>query len=379
MEFPSPLQEPGQICPKCKKPVPPGYKFCESCGTRVAGPFTCSHCGTQFFSPVTHCDLCGARIIAGVSVPEQEGPSEPDDTYPEETGAGESAELSGGDPAGQEETGSSGADPPVPEPGPGRILHRHYPEIQEPDTDELLEKFGDDEDEGSFPPRGPRSLQNPRLTKPSPGPATSHAGSEVSDDALFLIGDQSKQKTPPPGRIPGKKWVAAGAIILIVTLIILSVFWLPVFTGRSGPDLPEWTDSGENTTLQGNIPVSATVSVRTTTPVPVTSPVSSLVTLPTQGMPAGQKVYFFVDKNPVTAKISVIFTGSAGEGSISSADVTVTHPGGAIATGVILPLKGVNEITLSGSRGADRVEIIVTMSSGDKYRVYDALVPYRGD
>ena len=101
----------------------------------------------------------------------------------------------------------------------------------------------------------------------------------------------------------------------------------------------------------------------------------ALVPLPTQFIPSNQKIYFQVQKNPVTSKISVIFAGSAGEGSIKSADIKVTHPDGSVATGIILPLKGITEITVDGSRETDRVEIIAQMSSGGTYRVYDELVP----
>jgi hypothetical protein len=102
----------------------------------------------------------------------------------------------------------------------------------------------------------------------------------------------------------------------------------------------------------------------------------ALVPLPTQLIPTDQKFYFQVQKNPITSKISVIFTGSAGEGSISSADIKVTHTDGSVSTGIILPLKGVTEITLDGSKETDRVEIIAKMSSGETYRVYDDLVPF---
>ena len=91
---------------------------------------------------------------------------------------------------------------------------------------------------------------------------------------------------------------------------------------------------------------------------------------------SGHYLYFQVQKNPITSKITVIFTGSAGEGSISSADVRVTHADGSVTTGNILPQKGVNEITLEGSKETDRVEIIAKMSSGETYRVYDGLVPF---
>ena len=80
--------------------------------------------------------------------------------------------------------------------------------------------------------------------------------------------------------------------------------------------------------------------VGTITPAPVNR---ALVPQPTQLIPANQKLYFQVQKNPVTSRISVIFAGSAGEGSIKSADIKVTHPDGSVSTGIIQPLKGVND------------------------------------
>ena len=111
----------------------------------------------------------------------------------------------------------------------------------------------------------------------------------------------------------------------------------------------------------------------TKTPTPASR---ALTPLPTEEIPSGRNFAFQVEKNPVTSKISVIFTGNAGEGSIRSADIRVTHPDGSVSTGIIQPLKGVNEMTLYGSQQADRVEIIALMYSGERYRVYDQLVSF---
>jgi hypothetical protein len=43
-----------------------------------------------------------------------------------------------------------------------------------------------------------------------------------------------------------------------------------------------------------------------------------------------------------------------------------------------MPLKGITEITLDGSKETDRVVIIAEMNSGETYRVYDRLIPYTG-
>jgi hypothetical protein len=155
---------------------------------------------------------------------------------------------------------------------------------------------------------------------------------------------------------------------MVLIAIIAAVYFigLPlltksgVFSAHSNPPAAETT------------PLPEPTIVGTTPPVPGSR---ALVPQPTQLIPSGQKLYFQVQKNPVTSKISVIFAGSAGEGSIKSADIKVSHPDGSVATGIILPLKGVNEITLEGSRETDRVEIIAQMSNGGTYRVYDELVP----
>ena len=129
-----------------------------------------------------------------------------------------------------------------------------------------------------------------------------------------------------------------------------------------------------NPTTAEITPISEpTIATLTVTPTPASR---ALVPLPTQLIPTDQKFYFQVKKNPITSQISVIFAGSAGQGSISSADIKVTHPDGSVATGIILPLKGVTDITLDGSKETDRVEIIAKMSSGETYRVYDDLVPF---
>jgi hypothetical protein len=148
------------------------------------------------------------------------------------------------------------------------------------------------------------------------------------------------------------------AVVLISFIIIAGVFAFVVF--GAGFFTPH--------TSQQN--------VVTTIPTPTIALASgALVPLPTDLIPSNQKLYFQVKKNAVTSKISVIFAGSAGEGSIKSADIKVTHPDGSVAMGIIQPLRGINEITLDGSEGTDRVEIIAKMSSGVTYRAYDNLVP----
>ena len=189
---------------------------------------------------------------------------------------------------------------------------------------------------------------------------------ENTDDPLFFSPGKQKARAKP--QVNTTRIIAG---FFLVAAIIAAVYFigLPIISG-SGVLGAHGNQTAANIT-------SVPTIVGTFTPVPVKTPIlpRALIPQPTQIVPSGQYLNFHVQKNPITAKISVIFTGSAGEGGIKSADIKVTQPDGSISTGIILPLKGVTEITLGGSKDTDRVEITALMSSGISYRVYDELVP----
>ena len=204
--------------------------------------------------------------------------------------------------------------------------------------------------------------------------------SECCPKCGVKIGSKSPQ-TPPPlppsspidsssqipnprekngvAEIKGNKRNWFNIAILLIGFVIVSAVFAYVVLG-AGFFTPQTSQSNVVTTIS------------TPTPTPASY---ALVPLPTQLIPTGKNFYFQVQKNPITSKISVIFTGSAGEGSVSRADIKVTHKDGSVTTGILLPVKGVTEITFDGSKETDRVEIIAKMSSGETYRVYDELVP----
>jgi len=215
-------------------------------------------------------------------------------------------------------------------------------------------------------PEAPVPVQS-RVKMNPPVPASS--GQDLPggvDDALFLIPHGQPPVKPKAGVAP----LIGGVVLLLIILAGVYFIGLPTLPKSGGADVPDTlvtikvTPSPESGTVLPNL---------TKTPVPVSD---ALVTRPTQLIPIDQKYYFHVQKNPVNARISVIFTGSSGINGISSADVKVTQPGGTVATSIIQPLKGITEITLDGSKEADRVEIIAKLPDGKTYRVYDELVPF---
>jgi hypothetical protein len=312
-----------RTCPACNRPVAPGYKFCEVCGTRIPELSTCSKCGTQFTHPEKFCALCGA-------------------------------------PFKLEE---------IPEPAEEETPEQYEDEIPEPDTDQLLEKYGKEYGENEtlesyHQPKSTPPIQH-KAKKPVTVPALQGRGSsETVDDALFLLDKETVQAKPPVNKIR----IIGGGIVLITILASVFFIGLPILTGIGG------FSTHSNPTAAGITPLPEPTIAKTTPPT-LTAPASrALIPLPTQLIPTDQKFYFQVQKNPITSKISVIFAGSAGGGGISSANIKVTHTDGSVSTGIILPLKGVTEIILDGSKETDRVEIIAKMSSGETYRVYDDLV-----
>jgi hypothetical protein len=404
MQDPVPPPKFRHICPTCNRLVEPGYKFCETCGTRIPELSTCSKCGTQFIAPVKYCDLCGARVIPGevpepVDSPEyheeenngpfedqaseqdeEEIPEPETDELPEDTGEEPIKPAEDETPHHNQEEiqepdtdellGDTGEEPI--EPAEEETRHHTKVEIQEPDTDELLEQFGkeydDDETLESCHKPKPGSTLTHEAKKPGRVPAPKGRVSPGTvDDVLFL--SPGKHRAPAKPRV-NRTRVIAGCIVL--TAIIAAVYFigLPMLTGSGGFNANSNPPAAQITTL--TTPVGTIPPAMTTTPVPA---LRALVPLPTQLIPSGRNIYFQVQKNPVTSRIQVIFTGSAGQGSLSSADIKVTHPDGSVATGIIQPLKGVSEITLDGSKETDRVEIIAKMSSGETYRVRDELLP----
>jgi len=122
-----------RTCPTCNRPVEPGYKFCETCGTKIPELSTCSKCGTQFITPVKYCDLCGAPVV--LEVPEPADSTE----HPEE------------EDNGQDEDQAS---------------ERYEEEIPGRGTDELPE-YPEEEDNGQDEDQAPE-----RYEEVIPGPGT---------------------------------------------------------------------------------------------------------------------------------------------------------------------------------------------------------------
>ena len=418
MQDPAPPDKNAFACPACSGPVKPGDKFCEACGAKIPALFTCTKCGTQFVHFKEQCELCGGPLVLGDgSTPGT--PPQPAQDVKTVTVKRAVAEPSADDAAEEpvydsgEDTGDAEVIPvkkkvshrhaepeeepePVEEPEPEEVPEqddegesyeeydeapaevtpparkkaqkRSSQELIEPDTDELLEMYGKeydpDETLGSQRKSPGISQKKPGLKRGAAAPSSPAKGSGAKVDDVLLLSPErpAERKTSKPRA--GRSGTLVVGILAAVIIAVVIFIALPSLT------------SGDDAGSQSSVTVieDTPALTRTPTATPTPSRAGALVPQPTQTIPSGQKLYFQVQKSPITTKIVVTFAGSAGHGSIKSADVKPTHPDGSVATGMLLPLKGITEIILDGSKETDRVEIIALMSDGTMYRVYDELV-----
>lgn len=150
---------------------------------------------------------------------------------------------------------------------------------------------------------------------------------------------------------------------VLVTIIILSA--MVAFSGCTGTQNP---------------PAAAPAPGTGTGTGPVAAP---LVTVPTDAMPDYTAVSVTVGEKEYTGAIPVTFDGGKGMSAVTKVDVKLTRADGSVQTANLKPLKG-NEVELSGTRGSgsergqtDRVEVWVTMNTGNTYKVADVLREYR--
>jgi hypothetical protein len=166
--------------------------------------------------------------------------------------------------------------------------------------------------------------------------------------------------------------VVAGVIVLAIVFAGVFVV-LPVMSGSNKP-------SGGP-----GIPVPSTTrpfasQTALTTPYPISATVTRSVSLepgPTQNPPDKLMVYFSVQKDAVTDDVTVTLSGGPGLGIVKNVEFQLTRSDGQVLTMDFAPDQKLNEATLQGTPGADRVEVAVTYFSGEHYKMVDQLVQMR--
>jgi hypothetical protein len=127
-----------------------------------------------------------------------------------------------------------------------------------------------------------------------------------------------------------------------------------------------------------------TTTISTPTPgAGTTATGGSLVISPTEMIPEYTAVTVDVGEKDYLGVIPVIFQGGLGQVNVKQVDVKLTRTDGTTQFATLGTKKG-DTIELEGTRGsgsltgqADRVEVWVSLNSGERYKIVDKLVLYR--
>ncbi|MCK4269239.1 MAG: hypothetical protein KAW93_02040 [Methanogenium sp.] len=126
-------------------------------------------------------------------------------------------------------------------------------------------------------------------------------------------------------------------------------------------------DSGDATTVPAATPTSSATAAETS---------ASLTPGPTEVPPSNMAVDYTVAQDPITAEITVTFSGGMGQSLLDTALVEVMYSDGTVVKKEIGDRTG-SEAVFEGSRDAiNRVVVTVFFNNGATYKVVDTLVDF---
>ncbi|MDD1719252.1 MAG: hypothetical protein LUQ25_04265 [Methanoregulaceae archaeon] len=157
---------------------------------------------------------------------------------------------------------------------------------------------------------------------------------------------------------------------LVAMLAILTAF---AFIAGCAQNTPPPTQTTTATTVATPPPVQTTVQttavVTTSTPAPV------------QTLPKIYAVDVQVGGNGLTIdpKIIATFRGGQGINFVTKIDVILTRNDGVVETAVFTPPLSVGDVRElpSTTSNDNRVEVYVSLSTGERYKIFDEMVPFR--
>jgi hypothetical protein len=192
------------------------------------------------------------------------------------------------------------------------------------------------------------------------------AGVRIHPPAVSQPAISPPPPAAPPSRPPRHYVAAAILIILIVAAIALPTgMFIPAnISGLSPGDTTGINRSGQ--TDAGNYRGSE-ASVNTVI----------LTTGPTQTLAKDTELVVEVNKDSSNAMVTVQFAGGPGIGRVKENRVILTRSDGTVVEGKLDFNRRMSEVELQGTRGTDRVQVIVTTISGETKSILDTLLPYR--
>jgi hypothetical protein len=189
------------------------------------------------------------------------------------------------------------------------------------------------------------------------------------EPAQPLLPTSEPQPPPSSSGASGVRWVLVRAIALgfLILFVVAGAVWLvggPVLTKMQAP---------------GSISMTPRPTVPATpgTPALPTGPGAPAIGSVEQ-LPRGSEVYVTVEpKDYGTSQVTLRFDGGPGKGMVKEIEVRLTRPDGVVVTGSMQTQTESPQVTLQGTKGTDRIEVIVHLLSGKAYKIIDEPVRNR--
>jgi len=169
---------------------------------------------------------------------------------------------------------------------------------------------------------------------------------------------------PATSPVQTSKVLAIGGVLLAVILLLFAGISMGLFS------LP----AGLNVSGSGSSGVATTVDYRSSDAIVNTV---VLTTEPTQTLAKDTELYVDVNKDNSNAMVTVTFNGGPGMGLVKDNRVILTRSDGTVAEGKLNFNQRLSEVKLQGTRGTDRVQVMVTLYSGSEKTIVDTLLYYR--
>jgi TIR domain len=172
---------------------------------------------------------------------------------------------------------------------------------------------------------------------------------------------------PEPGHpvtVPNKKMLIIAGIVIAAVILFAAGLQLGLFNPGGFSGMP--ASNGHT----APVPIdykSSNAAVNTVV----------LTTEPTQTLAKDTELYVDASKDDSSAMVTVQFNGGPGMGLVKDNRVILTRSDGTVAEDKLDFNQRLSEVSLQGTRGTDRIQVIITLYSGSSKTIVDKLLPYR--
>ena len=213
-------------------------------------------------------------------------------------------------------------------------------------------------------PESPQIATSPAPGSPDPAPL-----SPAPESGPVRTEPGPDHPTKQAGQFPAfpvhkKKALAVAVIVLAVVILLFAGIHPGIFNIGGGP----------NTSGLVSPNLSAPVDYRSSDTAVNTV---VLTTEPTQTLAKDTELYVDATKDDSNAMVTVQFNGGPGMGLVKDNQVILTRSDGTVAEDKLNFNQRLSEVTLQGTRGTDRIQIVITLYSGSTKTILDMLLPYR--